>query len=136
MMSTILNNQFFGVLLGCNGIPSRKVNLVKFDGAKLRKKSFRKCRCAKKNDWINQGISFTNICGQNVQLLWRNLGLRIRNGSMINYVKVPFAQTKTLVKSFAPLWGESLFLFRCSVRFCVANVDLSSSTYGMLSKML
>lgn len=126
-MNTSRHNQFLGVPFGCNGIPGSRANFIK-----LRKKSFQKCKCAKSNDWISQGISFTNMCGRNVQLLWSNLGLRIRNGSMINSVKVPFAQTKTLVKSIVPLWGESLFFVRCSVFCAVISGICLVVWYGQL----
>ncbi|KAF5779089.1 putative translocation and assembly module TamB [Helianthus annuus] len=67
---------------------------------------------AKKHDWISHGIRY---CGENVEILWKNIGLR--SGFVVKSVKAPFARNKTLVRSLETVWAEGLFVFRCSV-FC------------------
>lgn len=115
IMSITLHNPFIGVPIRCN--KNRRINgtSVYLDGVKQPKRSVRKCTCCKKNDWISHGIRFSHFCGRNVELLWKNLGLR--SGLVVSCVKEPFSRSRALVRSLAPLWDEGLFLFRCSV-FC------------------
>lgn len=88
-----------------------------FKKPKPHKKACYKCipRARKsENDWISHGIRF---CGENVAVLWKNIGLR--SGFVVKSVKGPFTRSRTLVRSLSTvwLWEEGLFVFRCSV-FC------------------
>jgi hypothetical protein len=116
MMSITLNSPFLGVPIRCDVNRRIKASSYYPDGRKVTLRFTYKCRCSKQNDWISHGIRFSNFCGRNVELLWRNLGLRSSN-IVVNCVKEPLTKSRALVKSLAPLWEEGLFLFRCSV-FC------------------
>ncbi|KAI3695763.1 hypothetical protein L1987_78763 [Smallanthus sonchifolius] len=67
---------------------------------------------AKKHDWIFRGIRF---CGENVEILWKNIGLR--SGFVVKSVKEPLSRNRTLVRSLSTVWADGLLVFRCSV-FC------------------
>ncbi|XP_071741656.1 protein TIC236, chloroplastic-like [Rutidosis leptorrhynchoides] len=101
------------------GIPFQstfKPKSTKLDKSRPSRKSCYKCiPRAKKNDWISHGIRFSQFCGENVEILWKNIGLR--SGFVVKSVKEPFTRNKILVKSFSTVWDEGLFVFRCSV-FC------------------
>ncbi|KAI7745119.1 hypothetical protein M8C21_032015, partial [Ambrosia artemisiifolia] len=81
----------------------------------------------KKHDWISHGIRF---CGENVEILWKNIGLR--SGFVVNSVKAPFARNRTLVRSLSTVWAEGLFVFRCSVFFAVISGVCLLLWYGQL----
>ncbi|KAL8090119.1 protein TIC236, chloroplastic [Apium graveolens] len=114
-MSISLRNSILGVPVQCygNGRYSDG-NLV---GVGVGRRGSRKCVIrAKNNDWVSKGVKFSHFCGRNVELLWKNIGLR--SGLMVNCVKDPFVRSKTLVKErLAPVWEEGLLIVRCSV-FC------------------
>lgn len=112
-MSVRLDNLFFGAPLRCN--TKRNSNSIRLNAVCPPRRNLRKCRCADKNEWVSRGVRFTHFCGRNVELLWKNLGLR--SAWVVNCVKEPLARSKTLVESLAPVWEEGLFLVRCSV-FC------------------
>ncbi|WCJ31158.1 embryo defective 2410 [Euphorbia peplus] len=79
-----------------------------------------KCMCSNKhNDWITQAIRFSNFCGKYVVFL-RNVVVP-RNGVKVECVKERFAQSKTFVRSLAPLWEEGLLLFRGSIFVAVIS---------------
>nr|GEW96720.1 embryo defective 2410 isoform 2 [Tanacetum cinerariifolium] len=80
-----------------------------------RRASYKCIPRAKKNDWISHGIRFSQSCGENVEILWKNLGLR--SSFVVKSVKEPFTRNKILVRSLSTVWEEGLLLFRCSV-FC------------------
>ncbi|KAK9073158.1 hypothetical protein SSX86_007482 [Deinandra increscens subsp. villosa] len=82
---------------------------------------------AKKHDWISHGIRF---CGENVEILWKNIGLR--SSFVVKSVKEPFARNKTLVRSLSTVWGEGLLVFRCSVFFAVISGVCLLLWYGQL----
>ncbi|KAL8253626.1 hypothetical protein R6Q59_031847 [Mikania micrantha] len=82
---------------------------------------------AKKHDWISHGIRF---CGENVEILWKNIGLR--SGFVVKSVKEPFARNKTLVRSLSTVWAEGLLVFRCSVFFAVISGVCLLLWYGQL----
>lgn len=79
---------------------------------------------AKKHDWISHGIQF---CGENVEMLWKNIGLR--SGFVVKSVKEPFARNKTLVRSLS---AEGLLVFRCSVFCAVISGVCLLLWYGQL----
>lgn len=134
-MSCKLQNSFLWVPLQCNVIQRKnKRNYVYQNGVEVKpsKKgsSFHTVNCAKKHDWISQGIKFTHSYGENVELLWKKLGLQSR--WMINSVKEPLAHSKTLVRSMSPLWEEGLFLIRCSIFCAVMSGVCLLVWYGQL----
>ncbi|WOG87829.1 hypothetical protein DCAR_0207061 [Daucus carota subsp. sativus] len=114
-MSISLRNSILGVPVQCYGNGRNGGgNLV---GVGVGRRGSRKCVIrAKSNDWVSNGVKFTHFCGRNVELLWKNIGLR--SGMMVNCVKDPFVKSKTLVRTrLAPVWEEGLLIVRCSV-FC------------------
>ncbi|KAL2548368.1 embryo defective [Forsythia ovata] len=134
-MSCKLQNSFLWVPLQCNVIQRKnKGNYVHQNGVKVKpsKKGskFHTVKCAKKHDWMSQGIKFTHFHGKNVELLWKKLGLQ--SSWMINSVKEPLVRSKTLVRSMAPLWEEGLFLIRCSIFCAVMSGVCLLVWYGQL----
>lgn len=97
-------------------------NLVYRDNKVIltKKRAFRQCTCcAKKHNWISEGIKFSHFCGRSVDLLWKNLGWR---GSLVvKRVTEPFSRDKALVRSLSPLWEEGLLLIRCSIFVAVMS---------------
>ncbi|XP_058225554.1 protein TIC236, chloroplastic isoform X2 [Rhododendron vialii] len=123
MMSTRIHTPFLVFTLessvnnrGNNG------NLVYRDNKVIltKKGAFRQCTCcAKKHNWISEGIKFSHFCGRSVDLLWKNLGWR---GSLVvKRVTEPFSRDKALVRSLSPLWEEGLLLIRCSIFVAVMS---------------
>ncbi|CAL5429130.1 unnamed protein product [Camellia sinensis] len=118
-MSTKLHSPFLGFPLQYSVNRRNNGNLVYLDEVKLPKRAFSKCKCAKQNHWVSQGIRFSHFCGRNVELLWKNLGLR--GGLIVKHVTKPFSADKALVRSLVPLWEEGLLLIRCSIFFAVIS---------------
>ncbi|KAK2983126.1 hypothetical protein RJ640_022598 [Escallonia rubra] len=116
-MSIKLDNPFLGIPLQCSGRKTNGNSIYLRNQVKIPRRGCQKCIicCGKKDDWIAHGVRFSHFCGTNVELLWKNLGLR--SGFMAKCVKEPFVRSKALVRSLSPVWEEGLFLFRCSV-FC------------------
>ncbi|XP_048227957.1 protein TIC236, chloroplastic isoform X2 [Ricinus communis] len=94
----------------------------------LSRWSFRKCHCTakkhsssnnKNQDWITHAIKFSNFCGKYVVFLRNVLGSR--SGFKVECVSEPFAQSKALVRSLAPLWEEGLLFIRGSVFVAVIS---------------
>ncbi|EPS72749.1 hypothetical protein M569_02004, partial [Genlisea aurea] len=113
IMSLELQNPFLGVLLRGKG---KKCNYGYSRGAPLGTGSqFWPCACSKRTGWIFHGKKFMHFWGENVESLWKKL--EQRSGWMLNSVKGPIIQSKTLAKFAAPISLEGLFLLRCSV-FC------------------
>lgn len=133
-MSCKLQNYFLWVPLPCNVIQRKnKGNYVYQNGVKAKPSkgsNFHTVKCAKKHDWISQGIKFTHSYGENVEQLWKKLGLQSR--WMINSVKEPLARSKTLVRSVTPLWEEGLLLIRCSIFCAVMSGVCLLMWYGQL----
>ncbi|GMP94732.1 hypothetical protein CsSME_00044069 [Camellia sinensis var. sinensis] len=118
-MSTKLHSPFLGFPLQYSVNRRNNGNLVYLDEVKLPKRAFSKCKCVKQNHWVSQGIRFSHFCGRNVELLWKNLGLR--GGLIVKHVTKPFSADKALVRSLVPLWEEGLLLIRCSIFFAVIS---------------
>ncbi|XP_028103710.1 uncharacterized protein LOC114302829 isoform X3 [Camellia sinensis] len=118
-MSTKLHSPFLGFPLQYSVNRRNNGNLVCLDEVKLPKRAFSKCKCVKQNHWVSQGIRFSHFCGRNVELLWKNLGLR--GGLIVKHVTKPFSADKALVRSLVPLWEEGLLLIRCSIFFAVIS---------------
>ncbi|KAK3027022.1 hypothetical protein RJ639_041177 [Escallonia herrerae] len=118
-MSIKLDNPFLGIPLQCsiNGRKNNGNSIYLRNQVKIPRRGCQTCIicCGKKDDWIAHGVRFSHFCGTNVELLWKNLGLR--SGFMVKCVKEPFVRSKALVRSLTPVWEEGLLLFRCSV-FC------------------
>ncbi|KAL3500462.1 hypothetical protein ACH5RR_039555 [Cinchona calisaya] len=126
-MSATLHNPFFGAPVRCRSKRSfLSLNAV----CCPPRRKLRKCRCAEKNEWLSRGVKFTHFFGRNVELLWKNLGLR--SGWVVNCVKQPLTRSKTLVQSLAPVWEEGLFLVRCSVFCAVISGVCLLVWYGQL----
>ncbi|CAL5330609.1 unnamed protein product [Camellia sinensis] len=65
------------------------------------------------------GIRFSHFCRRNVELQWKNLGLR--GGLIVKHVTKPFSADKALVRSLVLLWEEGLLLIRYSIFFAVIS---------------
>ncbi|KAL3650861.1 hypothetical protein CASFOL_007264 [Castilleja foliolosa] len=124
-MSVDLHSPFLGVPLKCTVFGKRNTGnfTCQRGGIKLKpsKKDskFLPCKCAKKHEWIFRGNKFSRFCGKNAELLWKKL--ESHSDWMIDSVKQPIIQTKSLVKCMDPVWEEGLFLFRCSIVFTVIS---------------
>lgn len=119
-MSLKLHCPFVGIpLLGSlNG--RNRANSLYLSRGRLSKRPSCKCMSAKKhNDWIAQALRFSHFCDKNVELLRNAIGSR--DGLKVGCVKEPFAQSKALVRSLAPLWKEGLLLVRCSIFVAVLS---------------
>lgn len=114
-MSISFRNSILGVPVQC--YENRRNSNGNSVGTGLSRRSSRKCVIrANNNDWVSKGVKFSHFCGRNVELLWKNIGLR--SGMMVNCVKDPIVKSKTLVRTtLAPVWEEGLLIVRCSV-FC------------------
>nr|XP_043627269.1 protein TIC236, chloroplastic [Erigeron canadensis] len=125
-MSTRLHNPFIGVSFQSSFKPKN----TEF-GKSPRKACYKFVPRAKKNDWISHGIRFSQSCGENVEILWKNIGLR--SGFVVKSVKEPFTRNKsTLVRSLSTVWEEGLLVFRCSVFFAVISGVCLLLWYGQL----
>ncbi|XP_023763180.1 protein TIC236, chloroplastic [Lactuca sativa] len=114
-MSSRLQNPFVGAAFQ-SSLKPRNLNSLGYHGNKFPRKSrYDIIPRAKKNDWISHGIRFSQSCGENVEILWKNIGLR--SGFVVKSVKEPFTRSKAIVRSLSTVWEEGLLLFRCSV-FC------------------
>lgn len=125
-MSATFHNPFFGAPL----LSNTKRNLLNSNAVCPSRRNLRKCRCAEKNEWVSRGFQFTRFCGRNVELLWKNLGLR--SAWVVSCVKEPLTWSKTLVESLAPVWEEGLLLVRCSVFCAVISGVCLLLWYGQL----
>lgn len=126
-MSSRLHNPFVGVPFQCTLKPRNNTSI----GYKApRKACYKFIPRAKKNDWISHGIRFSQSCGENVEILWKNIGLR--SGFVVKSVKEPFTRSKVLVQSLSTIWDEGLLLFRCSVFFAVISGVCLLLWYGQL----
>lgn len=115
IMSSRLQNPFVGAAFQ-SSLKPRNLNSLGYHGNKFPRKSrYDIIPRAKKNDWISHGIRFSQSCGENVEILWKNIGLR--SGFVVKSVKEPFTRSKAIVRSLSTVWEEGLLLFRCSV-FC------------------
>ncbi|GMP53432.1 hypothetical protein CsSME_00018884 [Camellia sinensis var. sinensis] len=118
-MSTKLHSPFLWFPLQHSANRRNNGNLVYLDKVKLPKRAFSKCKCAKQNHWVFQGIRFSHFCGRNVELQWKNLGFR--GGLIVKHVTKPFSADKALVRSLVRLWEEGLLLIRCSIFFAMIS---------------
>ncbi len=118
-MSVKLHCPFLGTPLHDSLNGRNKGKFVYLDRTWLAKRAFRRCACAKQDPWISQVIRFSNLCGQNVELLRR--ALRSRSESKVECVKEPFFRSKAFIRSLTPLWEEGLLLVRCSVFVAVIS---------------
>ncbi|KAJ9563032.1 hypothetical protein OSB04_008192 [Centaurea solstitialis] len=131
-MSTRLHSPFLGVPSQCSVNPRNKNTGFGYLGEyKVRRKAgYKFVPRAKKNDWISHGIRFSQSCGENVEILWKNIGLR--SGFVVKSVKEPLTRSKVLVQSLSTVWDEGLFLFRCSVFCAVISGVCLLLWYGQL----
>ncbi|CAI9274577.1 unnamed protein product [Lactuca saligna] len=71
-----LQNPFVGAAFQ-SSLKPRNVNCLGYLGNKFpRKPRYDIIPRAKKNDWISHGIRFSQSFGENVEILWKNMGLR------------------------------------------------------------
>ncbi|CAI9266073.1 unnamed protein product [Lactuca saligna] len=71
-----LQNPFVGATFQ-SSLKPRNVNCLGYLGNKFpRKPQYDIIPRAKKNDWISHGIRFSQSFGENVEILWKNMGLR------------------------------------------------------------
>jgi hypothetical protein len=119
-MSVELHCPFLGTSLGGSSNGGNRGKFVYLGSrGQPAKRAFRRCTCAKQDPWIAQVIRFSNVFGQNVELLRR--ALRSKNGLKVECVKEPFSRSKALIRSLSPLWEEGLLLVRCSVFVAVIS---------------
>lgn len=114
-MSAGLQNPFLKTPLQCDIRRGKYRSFVNFKSLHPPPRRYLKLRCAGKNEWISQGVKFTQLCGKRVDLLRKNIGLQ--SAHVVDSIKEPLTQGKMLVKSLSPVWEEGLLLVRCSV-FC------------------
>ncbi|CAI9302742.1 unnamed protein product [Lactuca saligna] len=118
-MSSRLQNPFVGEAFQ-SSLKPRNVNCLGYLGNKFpRKPRYDIIPRAKKNDWISHGIRFSQSFGENVEILWKNMGLR--SGFVVKSVKEPFTRSKAIVRSLSIVWEEGLLLFQCSVFYAVIS---------------
>ncbi|XP_052623540.1 uncharacterized protein LOC122196174 isoform X2 [Lactuca sativa] len=118
-MSSRLQNPFFGAAFQ-SSLKPRNVNCLGYLGNKFpRKPRYDIIPRAKKNDWISHGIRFSQSFGENVEILWKNMGLR--SGFVVKSVKEPYTRSKAIVRSLSTVWEEGLLLFQCSVFYAVIS---------------
>ncbi|KAI3718710.1 hypothetical protein L6452_19592 [Arctium lappa] len=130
-MSSRLHNPFVGVPFQCTLKPRNNTSFGYLREYRApRKACYKFTPRAKKNDWISHGIRFSQSCGENVEILWKNIGLR--SGFVVKSVKEPFTRSKVLVRSLSTVWDEGLLLFRCSVFFAVISGVCLLLWYGQL----
>lgn len=119
IMSSRLQNPFVGAAFQ-SSLKPRNVNCLGYLGNKFpRKPRYDIIPRAKKNDWISHGIRFSQSFGENVEILWKNMGLR--SGFVVKSVKEPFTRSKAIVRSLSTVWEEGLLLFQCSVFYAVIS---------------
>lgn len=127
IMNCRLNNPFVGGTFEYTFKPKD----IKLGKTKLpRKGCYKFAPSAKKNDWISHGIRFSQSCGENVEILWKNIGLR--GGFVVKSVKEPFTRNKILVRPLSTVWEEGLLVFRCSVFCAVISGVCLLVWYGQL----
>ncbi|XP_024989415.1 uncharacterized protein LOC112523955 isoform X2 [Cynara cardunculus var. scolymus] len=130
-MSSRLHNPFVGVPFQFTVKPRNNTSFGYLGEYKApRKACYKFIPRAKKNDWISHGIRFSQSCGENVEILWKNIGLR--SGFVVKSVKEPFTRSKVLVRSLSTVWDEGLLLFRCSVFCAVISGVCLLLWYGQL----
>ncbi|CAI9281946.1 unnamed protein product [Lactuca saligna] len=114
-----LQNPFVGAAFQ-SSLKPRNVNCLGYLGNKFPiKPRYDIIPRAKKNDWISHGIRFSQSFGENVEILWKNMGLR--SGFVVKSVKEPFTRSKAIVRSLSIVWEEGLLLFQCSVFYDVIS---------------
>ncbi|KAF2286916.1 hypothetical protein GH714_035326 [Hevea brasiliensis] len=119
-MSLQFQSSFLGIPLSSSLNGQNHANSLYLGRGPLSRRIFRKCMCAKKhNEWITQAIRFSNFCGKYVVFVRNAIGSR--SGLKVECVREPFAQSKALVRSLAPLWKEGLLLVRGSVFVAVIS---------------
>nr|KAJ0184646.1 hypothetical protein LSAT_V11C900485530 [Lactuca sativa] len=119
IMSSRLQNPFVGAAFQ-SSLKPRNVNCLGYLGNKFpRKPRYDIIPRAKKNDWISHGIRFSQSFGENVEILWKNMGLR--SGFVVKSVKEPFTRSKAIVRSLSTVWEEGLLLFQCSVFYAMIS---------------
>ncbi|KAI3691537.1 hypothetical protein L2E82_49901 [Cichorium intybus] len=126
-MSSRLQNPFVGAAFQFSLKPR---NLSSLGYVRNRKYRYEISPHAKKNDWISHGIRFSQSCGENVEILWKKIGLR--SGFVVKSLKEPFTRNKAIVRSLSTVYEEGLFLFRCSVFCAVISGVCLSLWYGQL----
>lgn len=126
-MSSRLQNPFVGAAFQFSLKPR---NLSSLGYVRNRKYRYDISPRAKKNDWISHGIRFSQSCGENVEILWKKIGLR--SGFVVKSLKEPFTRNKAIVRSLSTVYEEGLFLFRCSVFCAVISGVCLSLWYGQL----
>lgn len=126
-MSSRLQNPFVGAAFEFSLKPR---NLSSLGYVRNRKYRYDISPRAKKNDWISHGIRFSQSCGENVEILWKKIGLR--SGFVVKSLKEPFTRNKAIVRSLSTVYEEGLFLFRCSVFCAVISGVCLSLWYGQL----
>ncbi|CAI9302738.1 unnamed protein product [Lactuca saligna] len=115
-----LQNPFVGAAFQ-SSLKPRNVNCLGYLGNKFPRKSrYDIIPRAKKNDWISHGIRFSQSFGENVEILWKNMGLR--SGFVVKSVKEPFTRSKAIVRSLSTIWEEGLLLFQCSIFYAMISV--------------
>ncbi|KAL4579660.1 hypothetical protein LXL04_015816 [Taraxacum kok-saghyz] len=129
-MSSRLQNPFVAADFQ-SSLKPKNINGLGYLGNKFPRKSrYDIIPRAKKNDWISHGIRFSQSCGENVEILWKNIGLR--SGFVVKSVKEPFTRSKAIVRSLSTVWEEGLLLFRCSVFCAVISGVCLLLWYGQL----
>ena len=119
IMSSRLQNPFVGAAFQ-SSLKPRNVNCLGYLGNKFpRKPRYDIIPRAKKNDWISHRIRFSQSFGENVEILWKNMGLR--SGFVVKSVKEPFTRSKAIVRSLSTVWEEGLLLFQCSVFYNILH---------------
>ncbi|KAL7592346.1 hypothetical protein Lser_V15G33035 [Lactuca serriola] len=104
-MSSRLQNPFVGAAFQ-SSLKPRNVNCLGYLGNKFpRKPRYDIIPRAKKNNWISHGIRFSQSFGENVEILWKNMGLR--SGFVVKSVKEPFTRSKAIVRSLSTVWEEA-----------------------------
>lgn len=129
-MSAGLQNPFLKTPLQCDTRRGKDGSFVHFKSMHPPRRYLKKVRCAGKNEWISQGIKFTQLCGKRVDLLRKNIGLQ--SAHVVNSIKEPLTHGKMLVKSLSPVWEEGLLLVRCSVFCAVISGVCLLVWYGQL----
>lgn len=129
-MSAGLQNPFLKTPLQCDTSRGKNGSFAYFKSFHPPRRYLKKCRCAERNEWISQGIKFTQLCGKRADLLWNNIGLQ--SAWVVNSVKEHLTRGKMLVKSLSPVWEEGLLLVRCSVFCAVISGVCLLVWYGQL----
>ncbi|GMH11870.1 hypothetical protein Nepgr_013711 [Nepenthes gracilis] len=113
-MSAILHCTFFGTPLHSCRDGRKTSSFLGLPKRKSADRTYRKCKCWKRNNWLSEVVWFPWFYGKYVKLL--EGGSRSKNGLKIDFVKDHFSVLgNDLVNSVSPLWKEGLLLLRCSV---------------------